>query len=638
MMKLLCTILLLTSSMPLICQRSEAIRNVDQYLERYLERTPIPGFSIAIVEDDEVIYNKAFGVERQGQSKRMTPNSILAIDALGRGFTAMAVLQLVEQGKISLDDPVIKYLPGFRTSNKDFSDLITIRMCLSNTSGIPPQFESTPTLDGQDGLEDFIASFDQHVIKRQPGMSHEYCDEGYSIVQHIIETVSGMDYADYMEQNVFSPLNMRNSSAVYSEDMDILFGHEMDLVECRPAVFSRPDPNFTASGSQFYATTEDLSHYMLALLNKGYYKEKQVISEASLAELFKSNTSFEGLGTMLGGNGIDIQYALGWMGMSIEDRDIMIHTGGNGRSGSILGINITKNQAFAILFNADVNQFDRFEYPGMEHAVNNVIHLINREDTTEFGLVRSNLVTEESYDLPIELWDDYVGQYEPIGQQHPFFNNRTLEITKIGDEHLELTVQRQNKFNGRYRLDFSTKARSTLRNIAQPRDIQFTIYPDGYVGGVFMFGTKFRKLNAEQRSKNVSISSPNGLGSFNLPAGYEHQWQGDQLNVTTDNGGMLNLEIGELRDQNFSNLVESKLADKNITFRGNVNTTTVKEGLWMEQSIYTKEGDSINQYLIVLYRDPNSTKEMSLVMSQPYGSSNDRNYAIIQNLQRTISF
>ena len=101
---------------------------------------------------------------------------------------------------------------------------------------------------------------------------------------------------------------------------------------------------------------------------------------------------------------------------------------------------------------------------------------------------------------------------------------------------------------------------------------------------------------------------------------------------------MLNLEIGELRDQNFSNLVESKLADKNITFRGNVNTTTVKEGLWMEQSIYTKEGDSINQYLIVLYRDPNSTKEMSLVMLQPYGSSNDRNYAIIQNLQRTISF
>ena len=631
-------IIILLSTVLLHGQRSEAIRNVDRYLENYLERTPIPGFAIAIVEDDQVIYNKAFGVERQGESKRMTPNSVLAIDALGRGFTAMAVLQLEEEGKLDLDDPVIQYLPWFQTSNKDFSDQITLRMCLSNTSGIPPQFESAPNLDGQDALKDFIASFEQHVIKRQPGMSHEFCDEGYSIIQYVIESVSGLDYADYIERNILSPLNMRNSSAVYRADMDILFGHEMDLAECRPAVYSRPDPNFTASGSQFYATTEDLSHYMLALLNKGYYKGQQVISAAGLEELFKSNTSFEGLGTMLGGNGIDIQYALGWMGMSIEDRDIMIHTGGNGKSGAILGINIAKNQAFAILFNADVNQFDRFEYPGMEHAVNNVIHLINQEDTTEFGLVRSNLVTEESYDLPIQLWEDYVGSYEPIGRQNPFFNNRTLKITRINDEYLELTVDHQNKFNGRYRLDFSTKARSTLRNIAQPRDIQFTIYPDGYVGGVFMFGTEFRKLNAEQHNKHVSISSPNGLGSFSLPAGYTHQWLGDRLSVTTDDGGRLNVELGQLKERTFAALVESRLADKSITSAGNVNTTTVKEGLWTEQSIFVKEGNAINQYIIALYQDPNTRKEMSLVLSQPYGSSNERNYAIIQNLQRTITF
>jgi len=637
-MKYTIAYILILFSTVLLGQRAEAIRNVDQYLENYLKRTPVPGFAIAIVEDDQVIYNKAFGVERQGQSELMTPNSVLAIDALGRGFAAMAVLQLVEQGKLDLDDPVIKYLPWFQTSNKDFSDQITLRMCLSNTSGIPPQFESAPSLEDQDGLKDFIASFEQHVIKRQPGMSHEYCDEGYSIIQYVIEHVSDMNYADYIEQNILSPLNMGNSSAEYRADMDIIFGHEMDLVACRPAVYSRPDPNFTASGSQFYSTTEDLSHYMLALLNKGYYKGQQVISAAGLEELFKSNTSFEGLGTMLGGNGIDIRYALGWMGMSIEDRDIMIHTGGNGKSGAILGINIAKNQAFAILFNADVNRFDRFEYPGMEHAVNNIIHLINQEDTTEFGLVRSNLVTEESYDLPIELWEDYVGSYEPIGQQNPFFNNRTLKITRINDEYLELTVDHQNRFNGRYRLDFSTKARSTLRNIAQPRDIQFTIYPDGYVGGVFMFGTEFRKLNAEQRRKHISISAPNGLGSFSLPTGYRHQWEGDRLNVTTENGGKLNLGITKLRGRNFDNLVESKVADKDITSRGNINTTTVKEGLWTEQSIYAKEGNAINQYIIALYQDPNTRKEMSLVLSQPYGSSNDRNYAIIQNLQRTITF
>lgn len=631
---------ILISCLPVLLegQRSTAIRNVDQYLERYLERTPIPGFAIAIVEDDQVIYNKAYGVEREGYAKQMRPNSILHIDALARGFTAMAVLQLVDQGKISLDDPVVDYIPWFQTSNKAFSDQITIRMCLSNTSGIPPQFNSQPTLDDQDGLKDFIASFNQHVIKRQPGMSHEFCDEGYSIIHYIIETISGMDYADYIEQEILSPLSMRNSSAVYREDLDILHGHEMDLTACKPAVYSRPDPNFTASGSQFYSTTEDLSHYMIALLNDGYYKGKQVISEAGLAELFKANTSFEGLGTMLGGNGIDIQYALGWMGMSIEDRDIMIHTGGNGKSGAILGINIAKNQAFAILFNADVNRFDRFEYPGMEHAVNNVIHLINQEDTTEFGLVRSNLVTEESYDLPIELWDDYVGRYEPIGQQHPFFNNRTIEVEKDGTNHLELTVHHQSRFNGRYRLDFSTKARSTLRNIAQPRDIQFNIYPDGYVGGLFMFGTEFQKLDSQKRNKTILINSPNGYGRFSLPIGYDHQWQGDVLNVAIDNGAHLTLEVDRLKLRSFATLVESKLIGKDVTFKGNVNTTTVKEGLWTEQTIYFKQGEALQQLIIALYQDPNSKKEMNLVISQAYGSSDERTYAIIQNLQRTVQF
>ena len=629
-------ILIISSSILLEGQRSAAIRNVDQYLQNYLERTPVPGFAIAIVEDDQVIYNKAYGVEREGYANPMTPNSILAIDALARGFTAMAVLQLVDQGKLNLDDPVTDYIPWFQTSNKDFSDQVTIRMCLSNTSGIPPQFESKPTLDDQDGLRDFIASFEQHVIKRRPGMSHEYCDEGYSIIHYIIESISGLDYADYIEQKILTPLGMSNSSAIYQEDLNILHGHEMDLAACRPAVYARPDPNFTAAGSQFYSTTEDLSHYMIALINGGYYKGKQVISKAGLAELFKTNTSFEGLGTMLGGNGIDIQYALGWMGMSIEDRDIMIHTGGNGKSGAILGINIAKNQAFVILFNADVNRFDRFEYPGMEHAVNNVIHLINQEDTTEFGLVRSNLVTTESYDLPEELWGNYIGRYEPIGSQHPFFNNRTLEVVKIDDEYLELTVHHQNRFNGRYRLDFSTKARSTLRNIAQPRDIQFNIYPDGYVGGLFMFGTEFQKLDDQKSSKTIALTSPNGLGSFSLPIGYEHQWQGDQLIMGIDNGGALTLQINQLQKRSFTTLLESALADKEVSYKGNMNTSTIKEGLWTEQTVYVKEGETVQQFIIALYQDPNSKREMSLVISQAYGSSDKRTYGIIQNLQRTI--
>ena len=230
MTKYVAIIIYLMTATLLNSQTTKAINNVDRYLQAYLQKTPVPGFSVSIVEGDKILFNKGYGVEREGGNKPMTPNSVLNIDALGRGFTSMAILQLVAQGQLTLDDLVIKYIPWFQTANKEFSDQITIRMCLSNTSGIPPLFESMPSLDAQDGLTTFIKSFDQHVIKRRPGLSHEYCDEGYSIAAYIIEEITGMSYGDYISQNILKPLQMSHSTAQYIDDKDIVPGHELSLI------------------------------------------------------------------------------------------------------------------------------------------------------------------------------------------------------------------------------------------------------------------------------------------------------------------------------------------------------------------------------------------------------------------------
>ena len=615
--------------------QSSSIRNVDNYLNSYLNRTPVPGFSIVIVENDQVLFEKAYGVEQIGKPTPMTPNSILPIGALGRGFTAMAILQLVEEQKLDLDVPIINYIPWFQTVNKDFSDLITLRMCLSNSSGIPPQYESMPTIDNSADLEGLIRSLSQHIIRRRPGTSHEFCDEGYAIAAYLIERITGMEYADYIQNRIFDPLSMTNSSADHKDLDDIIYGHEMDLEQCIPAQLSIPDPNFAAAGSQYYSTTRDLSHYMIALLNGGYYGNKQVISSESLGELFKPNTSFEGLGTMLGGNGIDIQYALGWMGMSIEERDIMIHTGGNGQAGSILGINKEKNQAFAILFNADVNQFDRFEYPGMEHTVNNVIHILNTEDTTDFGLVRSNLVTEEDYDLPLDLWEKYVGKYESYGDQNPFFKNRIIEIKNINSQRLELTVTRQNEFKGRYRLDFTNETQATLRNISQPRNIQFTKYPDGYIGGLFMFGSQFKKLRPQELERFQFINIPGNNGGFKLPKSITTSWERNVLTGKTLNGANIKISISPLGNNSFNKILKSIKSEKTIS-EGVINKINIKNGIWTEQTIFGEEGTHIVQYIIALYQDPASSNELTLIVRQPYGSFNDETLKLIQALQKSI--
>lgn len=621
-----------------VSAQSSALDNVDSYLKRYVKKTPVPGFSIVIVEGEKVIFSKGYGVERQGGTSPMTSQSKLAIDALGRGFTSMAVLQLVEQGLLDLDEPIVTYIPWFKTANKDFSDLITLRMCLSNTSGIPPQYESMPSINNEDALEEFIRSFDQHIIKRRPGMSHEFCDEGYSIAGYIISQVSGMPYHKYIEKNILAPLEMTHSNASLTETQNALLGHEMDLDRCIPATATESDPNYSAAGSQFYSTTSDLSHYMIALLNNGKYKDVQILKPQSIKELFRSNTSFEGLGTMLGGNGIDIQYALGWMGMTIEDREILIHTGGNGRSGSIMGINKSKNQAFAMLFNADVNLMDRFEYPGMENTVNNVIHLLNREDTTDFGVVRSNLVTEESYDLPRDKWTKYIGTYESFGKQNPLFRDRVLRVENINNQYLQLTVFQQSTFKGRYRLDFVNESRATLRNISQPREIQFSIYPDGFIGGLFMFGSEFKKRRSKDVDQYVLVGSPLSLGKYELPKDITTIIDGNQLKGKSPSGQEITIDLHQLGKMNFADLVSLHIDKTHIRSKGILNKTRIKKGIWTEQTFFTDATSGIVQHIVALYQDPSTEKEMHLIISQPWGKFNADTAALIQGLQRSISF
>lgn len=621
-----------------VSAQSSALDNVDSYLKRYVKKTPVPGFSIVIVEGEKVIFSKGYGVERQGGTSPMTSQSKLAIDALGRGFTSMAVLQLVEQGLLDLDEPIVTYIPWFKTANKDFSDLITLRMCLSNTSGIPPQYESMPSINNEDALEEFIRSFDQHIIKRRPGMSHEFCDEGYSIAGYIISQVSGMPYHKYIEKNILAPLEMTHSNASLTETQNALLGHEMDLDRCIPATATESDPNYSAAGSQFYSTTSDLSHYMIALLNNGKYKDVQILKPQSIMELFRSNTSFEGLGTMLGGNGIDIQYALGWMGMTIEDREILIHTGGNGRSGSIMGINKSKNQAFAMLFNADVNLMDRFEYPGMENTVNNVIHLLNREDTTDFGVVRSNLVTEESYDLPRDKWTKYIGTYESFGKQNPLFRDRVLRVENINNQYLQLTVFQQSTFKGRYRLDFVNESRATLRNISQPREIQFSIYPDGFIGGLFMFGSEFKKRRSKDVDQYVLVGSPLSLGKYELPKDITTIIDGNQLKGKSPSGQEITIDLHQLGKMNFADLVSLHIDKTHIRSKGILNKTRIKKGIWTEQTFFTNATSGIVQHIVALYQDPSTEKEMHLIISQPWGKFNADTAALIQGLQRSISF
>ncbi len=620
-------------------------QKIDAYLKAYQAKIPIPGFSIAIVEDNKVVFSKGYGVQKQGTNISMNPSSSLGVGSLGRGFTTVGIMQLVEKGLVDLDSPVIKYLPWFKTANKNFSDVITVRMCLSNTTAIPAQFEAVPSLNPDESLAKFVRSMEGYYVKRKPGLAYEFSDEGYSICGLIISEVSGMTYSNYIEKNIFGPLNMTKTTTKPSrfDELNVLYGHEMALANCVPANKSAINGNFFPAGSDMKSTANDFANFMIMLLNNGQFKDQQFLQANSIEEIFKSNISFQGLGTMLGGNGVDIQCGLGWLEMEIENRTIYIQVGNTGTTAAIAGLSRERNQGVVLLFNGDVNRLDRYVYPTLENTANNVIHILNDEATTDFAVMRfDDPYEDEDYVLPKAKWSKYFGKYHPSGQESPFFKDINIEVFEGESGQIELKAFNENNLKGHYILLFTNESRAALRNISHPREILFKIFPNGSIGGLFMFGTEFKKRDEaiEAKFKPVAFNIGTTKLNFSLPENKQVTINGNKLIATFPNqeGVDLKMNLEDINNQTFKTLITQRFNDRTVSSKGNLLAKNLRGGIWQEQTVFTKEGGTLNQHLFMLYQDPVKNKQVVVELTNPFGNFNSELQEILMYFQRTVKF
>lgn len=622
--------------------RPVILKKINTYLEDYHEKVPMPGFSVVIVEGDKVIFQKGYGLEKLGGSKPMTVKSSTGIGDLCNSFTALAIMQLVEAGKLNLDDKVTKYLPWFQTANKHYSDQITIRMLLSNTAGIPGRFESFPSLDYENALENFVRSMDSYYITKEPGLSFEYSREGFSVAGLIISKVSGLSYAKYLEKNIFEPLQMNRSTTdpARFDALQVLYGHEIGLTECIPAKPGMIDGNYLPAGSELRSSAQDLGNYLIALVNDGKFGGKQIISKESIKEMWKPHTSFSGLGTMLGGDGSDVKYCLGWLEMNIDDRDVILHLGNTNQMSSICGIHPDKKLAIALLFNADSGRMNRYEYPNIQNISNNIIHLLSNEPLTEFANPRFDDPTENDYDLPADKWGKYIGRYISIGEAHPFFKDYTLEISVGETDSLELKSFKEGNLKGHFKLDFSNESRAVLRGIVDPEEIVFKIYPNGSIGGLFMFGSEFKKKDAAMDSRFALESTTQESLTFLFPKAWKGHWNGNEFSATLPEkpDTKLNLKVSPIQSKDFKTLQAEYFKNQPIQTKGIQKKESVNEGIWTEQSLAIEQNEQLTQYLFVLYQDPISSKQLQLVLSNPWGGFSIELQEMLMYFQKSVHF
>src|SRR5215204_4899547 len=193
--------------------QSDTFEEIDAHIERQMERLNVPVATLAIVEDDKIVHLRGFGQARPG-GEAPTPQTPFIIGSTTKSFTALAVMQLVEDGKVELDAPVQRYLPWFRVADPQASAQITVRHLLNQTSGLPVLSGARPLADFDDSpgaSERQARALSTLELTRPVGSKFEYSNMNYNLLGLVIEAASGESYEDYIQNHVFAPLQMSHS-------------------------------------------------------------------------------------------------------------------------------------------------------------------------------------------------------------------------------------------------------------------------------------------------------------------------------------------------------------------------------------------------------------------------------------------
>ena len=495
------------SAAPLAAQ-DPAVARIDQFLRRHLAAIPLPGFSAVVVKDGRVILARGYGKEVAGGSAPMTERSPIAIGSQTKSFTAVAIMQLVERGLVDLDAPVTRYLPWFRTADRRGAE-ITVRMLLNNTSGLPSMDRWLFSRDtAESAIEREVRDLSRVPIVRPPGRSFEYANENWSVAGAIITAVTGLSYSEYLEREVLRPLGMTRSSTALARfgEIGALWGHYPGPDRVRPAA-----PRFLAvglpAGSELRVSAADMGRYLRMFLGKGRLDGVRLLSEASIAEMFKAGSVTTTSMPEMGVVGAPTGYGMGWASSEADGRTILHHGGDAIVMGSWTAIDTGGRVAASILYGGPT--LDPYRFPTKIWVVNNLLHLALGEPVSDFGLPKETDPTRNDYTLPRERAARYLGEYRSAAGPKIVVTadgNRLLARLTAGDMVAD------------YEIDFASEASAVFRNLSGGTSARFLVTPSGQVTGIAggLPGGPFRKRSADELGRIQMVESPVGA-SFQLP-------------------------------------------------------------------------------------------------------------------------
>ena len=287
----------------------KAADKVDDYVRGQMQERHVPGAAIAVIRNGKIVKAEGYGLANVELNVPATKETVFEIGSITKQITAAAIMLLVEEGKINLDEKIGKYLPNTPESwNK-----VTVRHLLTHTSGVKSYtgiasgFELTKRLK----RDDFIKAIGAYPLEFEPGERYNYSNSGYNLLGFIIESVSGKSYWDFLRERIFKPLGMnstgdrdprfiiKNRASGYEWENNQLVGRDYDLTD----VFS---------AGAIVSTVLDLAKWDAALRGNSFLKEE---SKKAIWTQFVLN------------NGKPYPYGFGWNVIEFRGHNLLSHGG-----------------------------------------------------------------------------------------------------------------------------------------------------------------------------------------------------------------------------------------------------------------------------------------------------------------------
>jgi CubicO group peptidase (beta-lactamase class C family) len=309
----------------------------------------IPGLSLAIVRDGQIVHMRGFG-QADETGRAVSPQTPFVVGSVSKSVTALAIMQLVEAGKVELDAPVLRYIPWFRVADEEASAQITVRHLLNHTSGLSTKAGRSFQGNGDttdSALEQAVRRLSTVELTEVVGEVHQYSTINYSVLGLIVQIVSDQSYEEYVQENIYDPLQMRTSytSKADAEQHGLATGHRYWFG--RPTVADEPYNRGLLPAGFLISSAEDMAHYVTAQLNQGSYDGVAVLSPSGTAALHRAAVPTAETG---------VSYGMGWLVGDVNGIPAVFHQGETFNYHANIVLIPRSNQGVVVLMNAENSQ------------------------------------------------------------------------------------------------------------------------------------------------------------------------------------------------------------------------------------------------------------------------------------------